>query len=190
MLNLVLFGPPGAGKGTQADFLIQKFNLIHISTGELLRSLIAAETPLGIIAKSYIDEGNLAPDYIVIEMINTIANEKRDANGFVFDGFPRTVEQAIALDSLLNENNTPVSGMLYLDVPNAELIQRLNNRSETSGRADDRSVAVIENRLKTYHEKTDPLRDYYNRQNKYHRIDGTGTVNEIAERLFTTVSAL
>jgi len=190
MLNLVLFGPPGAGKGTQADFLIEKFKLIHLSTGDLLRSQIAAETMLGVEAKSYMDKGFLVPDSIVIGMIKSKLQENKGANGYIFDGFPRTVAQAKALDELLEENETPVSGMLCLLVENEELINRLLFRGKTSGRPDDQDVSIIENRIKIYHEKTAPLRDYYREQNKYYKIDGTGTVEEIAKRLNDTVATL
>jgi len=190
MLNIVLFGPPGAGKGTQADFLIEKFRLIHLSTGDLLRSQIAAETTLGVEAKSYMDKGFLVPDSIVIGMIKSILNENKGANGYIFDGFPRTVAQAKALDELLDEYKTPVSGMLCLLVENEELIKRLLFRGKTSGRPDDQDVSIIENRISIYQEKTAPLRDYYRAQNKYYKIDGTGTVEEIAQRLCDTVSTL
>jgi len=190
MLNLVLFGPPGAGKGTQADFLVEKFKLIHLSTGDLLRSQIAAETPLGLEAKSYMDKGFLVPDSIVIGMIKSKLNDNKNANGYIFDGFPRTVAQAKALDELLNEYETPVSGMLCLLVENEELINRLLFRGKTSGRPDDQDVSIIENRIKIYDEKTSPLRDYYRAQNKYYKINGTGSVEEIAQRLCDTVSTL
>jgi len=190
MLNLVLFGPPGAGKGTQADFLIEKFKLIHLSTGDLLRSQIAAETELGLEAKCYIDKGFLAPDSIVIGMIKSKLQENKNANGYIFDGFPRTVAQAKALDELLNGNGTPVSGMLCLQVDKEELINRLTNRGKTSGRPDDQDVSIIENRILIYHEKTEPLRDYYKAQNKYYKVDGTGSVEEIAQRVIDTVTSL
>lgn len=190
MLNLVLFGAPGAGKGTQADFLIEKFKLIHLSTGELLRSEIAAETTLGLEAKSHMDKGFLVPDSIVIDMIKSKLHNNKSANGYIFDGFPRTVEQAKALDKLLNENGTPVSGMFCLTVQKEELIKRLLFRGKTSGRPDDQDVSIIENRISVYYEKTLPLKDYYDAQNKFYRIDGTGTIEEIAKRLIDTVSAL
>jgi adenylate kinase len=190
MLNLVLFGPPGAGKGTQADFLIEKFDLIHLSTGDLLRTQIAAETELGLEAKRYMDKGFLVPDSIVIGMIRSKLQENKDARGYIFDGFPRTVEQAKALDILLNENDTPVSGMVCLLVEKEELINRLLFRGKTSGRADDQDASIIENRIKIYHEKTEPLKDYYKAQQKCHQIDGTGSIEEIAHRLIETVSVL
>lgn len=190
MLNLVLFGPPGAGKGTQADFLIEKFKLIHLSTGDLLRNQIAAETVLGLEAKSYMDKGFLVPDSIVIGMIKSKLQENKNAEGYIFDGFPRTVAQAKALDELLDENQTPVSGMLCLLVEKEELVNRLLSRGKTSGRPDDQDVSIIENRIQIYHEKTEPLRDYYKAQNKYFKIDGTGSIEEIAERLNETVTSL
>ena len=190
MLNIVLFGPPGAGKGTQASFLSEKFKLIHLSTGDLLRSQIAAKTKLGLEAQVYIDKGFLAPDSIVIGMIKSKLLENKDANGYIFDGFPRTVEQAKALDDLLNENNTPVSGMVCLLVEKEELIDRLLSRGKTSCRPDDKDVSIIENRIKIYHDKTEPLRDYYKAQNKYYKIDGTGSVEEIAQRFSDTASKL
>lgn len=190
MLNLVLFGPPGAGKGTQADLLIKKFDLLHLSTGDLLRSQIAAETELGLEAKIYIDKGFLAPDSIVISMIKSKLQENKDALGFIFDGFPRTVAQARALDILLEENGRSVSGMFFLSVEKEELIDRLTNRAKTSGRPDDQEVSIIENRIQIYHEKTEPLRDYYKAQNKYYKIDGKGSVENIAQRLIDTITSL
>lgn len=190
MLNLVLFGPPGAGKGTQSDFLIENFKLIHISTGDLLRSQIAAQTEMGIEAKSYMDKGFLVPDRIVISMIRYLLQENVDANGYIFDGFPRTVEQALALDVLMNELGTPISGMISLKCDKQELINRLLTRGLTSGRPDDQDISIIENRIHQYIEKTLPLINYYSAQNKYYEIDGMGTVEEIAQRLINTVSAL
>ncbi len=190
MLNLVLFGPPGAGKGTQADLLIKKFNLIHLSTGDMLRSQIAAETTLGIEAKSYMDKGFLVPDSIVIGMIKSIIQENKNANGYIFDGFPRTVDQAIALDELLNGNGTPVSGMLSLEVEKQELITRLLERGKVSCRPDDQDVSIIENRIQVYNDKTMPLKNYYENQNKCHKIHGMGSIEDIAGRLEETVSSL
>jgi len=190
MLNIVLFGAPGAGKGTQADFLIEKFNLIHLSTGDLLRSQIAAKTELGMEAKSLIDKGFLASDSIVISMVKSKLQENVDTNGFIFDGFPRTVEQAQALDILMEEIGTSISGMLCLCVEKEELIDRILSRGKTSGRPDDQDVSIIRNRIKVYNEKTDPLKNYYSAQNKYYKINGMGSVEEIAQRLIDTVSAL
>lgn len=190
MLNIVLFGPPGAGKGTQAEFLTRRFGLIHISTGDLLRKEIAVSTPLGLQAKCFMDKGELVPDSIVIGMIKNKLRANSGSKGFIFDGFPRTVEQAKALDTLLNENGTPVSGMLSLEVAKEELIERLQHRGITSGRQDDQDVAVIETRICVYHKKTAPLKDYYAAQHKHFSIDGMGSIDEIASRLKETVHTL
>lgn len=190
MLNLILFGPPGAGKGTQADFLIENFRLVHLSTGDLLRCEIEAQSTLGKEAKKFMDKGELVPDEIVIGMIKNKLNANQHAEGFIFDGFPRTVEQAKVLDQLLEENQTPVNGMLCLEVEKEELVSRLLNRGKTSGRSDDQDVSVIENRIAVYHKKTAPLKEYYAAQNKHFAIDGMGTIDEIAGRLRNTVSSL
>jgi adenylate kinase len=190
MLNIVLFGPPGAGKGTQAVFLKEKFNLIHLSTGDLLRSQIAAETELGKEAKNFMDKGELVPDEVVIGMIGSQLDENKSAAGFIFDGFPRTVEQAKALDILLNEKQTPVSGMLALEVEKQELINRLLERGKTSGRSDDTDVSIIENRINVYNEKTAPLMEYYEKEGKYFPINGMGSIEDISERLIAVAEKL
>lgn len=183
MLNLVLFGPPGAGKGTQAEFLIESFGLIHLSTGDLLRGEIAAGTKLGLEAKGFMDKGELVPDGVVIGMIKSKLEANPGTKGFIFDGFPRTVDQAIALDKLLDENGTPVFGMMSLEVGKQELINRLLNRGKISGRADDQDQNIIENRINVYNEKTLPLINYYKSQGKHFGIDGMGTIDEIKLRL-------
>ena len=190
MLNLVLFGPPGAGKGTQAEFLIKSYGLIHLSTGDLLRSEISAGTELGKAAKSYMDKGELVPDEVVIGMIKSRLETNKDAKGFIFDGFPRTVDQAKALDDLLNENKTPISGMLSLEVGKQELIDRLLNRGKISGRADDQDKSIIENRINVYNEKTSPLIEYYRKQGKHYGIDGVGSIEEIAGRIRQVIEKL
>ena len=190
MLNLVLFGPPGAGKGTQAEFLTESYKLIHLSTGDLLRSEIAGKTPLGMEAKRYMDKGELVPDAVVIGMIRSKLEANPGANGYVFDGFPRTVSQAEALDALLEEKGSPVSGMLSLEVERLELINRLLGRGLMSGRSDDLDQEVIENRIRVYGEKTAPLIEYYEKQGKYFSINGRGSILEIAGRLKNTVDKL
>jgi len=190
MLNIVLFGPPGAGKGTQAEYLINSFGLIHLSTGDLLRSEIAAGTKLGLEAKAFMDKGELVPDAVVIGMIKSRLEANKEAKGFIFDGFPRTVDQARALDELLNANSTPISGMLSLEVEKQELIDRLLSRGKISGRADDQDQSIIENRINVYNEKTSPLIEYYEKQGKHFGINGMGTIEEIAERLKAVVKNL
>ncbi len=189
MLNIILFGPPGAGKGTQAEFLIQHFGLVHVSTGDLLRREIAGSTPLGMQAGRFMKKGELVPDSVVIGMIKNMLNDHPAARGFIFDGFPRTVAQAEALDALLSSSGTPVSGMLSLEVDKEELITRLKKRGVTSGRPDDQDLAVIENRINVYNEKTVPLKEYYAAQNKYFGINGMGSIDEIACRLQETVGS-
>ncbi|QZE13469.1 adenylate kinase [Halosquirtibacter laminarini] len=190
MLNLVLFGPPGAGKGTQAEFLIKDFDLNHISTGDLLRSEIASETELGLKAKAFMDNGDLVPDEVVIGMIGSKFESNKEAKGFIFDGFPRTVAQAEALDQLLSEHNTSVSAMLSLEVEKEELMKRLLNRGLTSGRSDDQDSSIIENRINNYNEKTAPLKDFYGAQSKLYAIEGLGSIEDIASRLKGAIESL
>jgi adenylate kinase len=179
MLNLVLFGPPGAGKGTQSEKLIEKYQLVHLSTGDILRNEIANGTPLGLEAKKLMDKGILVPDEVVIGMIDARIDANRNAKGFIFDGFPRTTAQAEVLDKLLAQKNTSISMMLALEVPKEELIRRLLNRGKDSGRADDSNESIIENRITEYNNKTAPLKEYYSNQKKFFGIKGVGTVDEI-----------
>jgi len=183
MLNLVLFGPPGAGKGTQSERLIEKYQLVHLSTGDILRNEIANGTPLGMEAKKLMDQGILVPDEVVIGMIDARIDANRNAKGFIFDGFPRTAAQAEVLDKLLAQKNTSISMMLSLEVPKDELIKRLLNRGKDSGRADDQNESVIEKRINEYNNKTAPLKEYYTGQQKYFGIQGVGTVDEIFNSL-------
>tara|TARA_A100001035_G_scaffold89380_1_gene69665 strand:- start:1991 stop:2563 length:573 start_codon:yes stop_codon:yes gene_type:complete len=183
MLNLVLFGPPGAGKGTQSNILIKKYNLIHLSTGDILRSEISAGTKLGIEAKKLMDTGNLVPDEVVIGMISSKLDDNSNANGFIFDGFPRTTAQAKALDILLKDKETSITAMLSLKVEDNELINRLLNRGKDSGRADDQNESIITNRISEYNKKTAPLKKYYSSQNKLNEVEGSGSIEEIAEKL-------
>ena len=190
MLNIVLFGPPGAGKGTQANLLIEKYNLVHLSTGDILRGEITAGTKLGLEAKSLMDRGDLVPDGVVIGMISSKLDNNPDANGFIFDGFPRTAAQATTLDSLLEEKETSISAMLSLKVEDDELIRRLLSRGQDSGRADDKNENIIANRINEYNNKTAPLKDFYASQNKLSEIEGLGSVEDIAEKLNTVIDSL
>jgi adenylate kinase len=179
MLNLVLFGPPGAGKGTQSEKLIKRYSLVHLSTGDLLRSQIAAGTALGLQAKTLMDQGILVPDEVVIGMIETKLTENTAAAGFIFDGFPRTVKQAEALDELLAHHNTGIMTMVALVVDEEELIRRLLKRGETSGRPDDKDETIARKRISVYNNETTPVADYYQQQGKYASINGIGSVDEI-----------
>ena len=179
MLNIVLFGPPGAGKGTQSDLLIKKYSLVHLSTGDILRGEVAAGTALGLEAKKLMDAGNLVPDEIVIGMISSKVDANKEAKGFIFDGFPRTTAQAEALDKLLYDKNTSISMMLALEVDDDELIKRLLNRGKLSGRSDDADETIIANRISEYNKKTAPLKDYYTKQGKFFSIKGVGSIEEI-----------
>jgi adenylate kinase len=183
MKNIVLFGPPGSGKGTQANHIISKYKLIHLSTGDMLRAEIAAQTSLGIKAKLLMDKGELVPDAVVIGMIENKLNANKTVAGFVFDGFPRTVKQAEALDDLLAKRNAPIRKVLSLKVSEAELTKRILDRGKTSGRADDQNEKIVKNRVVEYRTKTEPLAKYYAKQNKLVEIQGEGTVDHIADLL-------
>ena len=190
MLNLVLFGPPGAGKGTQSARLIDKYNLIHLSTGDILRGELKAESPLGLEAKKYMDKGELVPDSVVIGMIEIKLDQNSDAKGFIFDGFPRTSAQAKALDELLEKKGTSISAMLSLEVEHDELVSRLLNRGKESGRADDQNTEVIENRIKVYNNETAPLINYYDAQGKYIGVKGMGSIDEIFDNLCSRIDEI
>lgn len=183
MLNIVLFGPPGAGKGTQSEKLIEKYGLKHLSTGDILRSEIAKESALGLEAKELMDKGLLVPDEVVIGMIEGIIREHQDAKGFIFDGFPRTTGQAEALDQLLTANGTAITMMLALEVDDDELIMRILKRGMESGREDDKNETVIMNRIVEYNKKTAPLKDFYSSQQKFHSVSGIGSIEDIFGRL-------
>lgn len=179
MFNLILFGPPGSGKGTQSDRLVEKYGFVHVGTGNLLREEIANKTPLGIEAKKFIDNGQLVPDDVAIAMVGSFFDRHKDINGFLFDGFPRTVAQAQALDKLLSFKKTDIALVLALDVTEQELINRLLNRGKTSGRSDDNSEDVIRKRFAVYTNETSPVADYYKKAKKFKAIHGEGSVDEI-----------
>ncbi len=187
MLNIVLFGPPGAGKGTQSENLINKYGLVHLSTGDILRTEIARGTDLGKRAKEIMDKGELVGDDIVIGMIESKLDENTNAKGFIFDGFPRTAAQAIALDDLLQKKGTGISGMMALEVDDEELVKRLLIRGEASGRPDDKNEEVIRRRILEYNNKTLPLKNYYNEQGKFHSIDGIGSIDDIFKSLIDRI---
>ena len=187
MFNLILFGPPGSGKGTQSEKLIAKYGLKHLSTGDLLRSEISRQTPLGKEAKSIMDKGQLVPDEVVIGMISSALDANPDARGFLFDGFPRTAAQAEALDKLLELKEAPIAAMLALEVSEDELIKRLLKRGETSGRSDDTNEVVIRARITEYHNKTAVVADYYKKFDKEVMVKGERTIDEIFNRLCTEI---
>ena len=187
MLNLVLFGPPGAGKGTQSQKLIDHYHLIHISTGDLFRKHLGEGTALGKLARSFMDNGQLVPDQLVIDMVDDKLNEGHDAQGMILDGFPRTIPQAKALDDLLTQRQNPITGMIALSVPNQELVQRIMLRGQTSGRVDDQDRAKIATRLEVYEKETLPVAEYYQQQNKYAEIDGVGDIDAIFQKIVSTI---
>jgi adenylate kinase len=189
MLNIVLFGPPGAGKGTQSQKLIEKYQLVHLSTGDILRSEIQRGTELGLKAKGLIDAGILVPDEVVIGMIDSKLSQNKEARGFIFDGFPRTVPQAIALDELLKKRDLAISGMIALSVDSEELTKRLLKRGEDSGRADDQNEGLIRTRINEYQTKTAPVADYYSKQNKYREVYGIGEIDEIFNKICSIIDS-
>jgi adenylate kinase len=183
MFNIILFGPPGSGKGTQSEKLIQQYGFKHLSTGDLLRSEIANQTALGLEAKKVMDKGELVPDEVVIGMISSAIDANSDVNGFLFDGFPRTAAQAEALDKLLALKNAPIAVMLALEVSEEELITRLMKRGETSGRSDDTNIETIKARIAEYHKKTTAVADYYHQFEKVASVKGEGSIEGIFEAL-------
>ncbi|AWW30306.1 adenylate kinase [Echinicola strongylocentroti] len=187
MLNIVLFGPPGAGKGTQSEKLIAKYELEHISTGDLFRKHLGEGTDLGKLARKYMDEGRLVPDEVVIGMVDDKIKNTEAAKGFILDGFPRTVAQAEALDALLEEKNMGISGMIALDVPEEELKERIRHRGKTSGRADDQDEEKINTRIKVYKEETLPVATYYEKQGKLSTIHGVGGIDEIFDKICAVI---
>ena len=190
MTNLVLFGKPGAGKGTQAAFLKDKYNLVHISTGDIFRYNIKNETKLGKLAQSYMDKGDLVPDEVTIQMLQEEVEKNPNAEGFIFDGFPRTIAQAEALDAFLESKGMRIHGTLALEADDEVLIKRLVERGKVSGRTDDQDEEKIRNRFTEYNEKTAPLITFYQTQGKYHTINGIGTIEEITTRLSETIDKL
>jgi len=187
MLNIILFGPPGSGKGTQAESLIEKYQILHISTGDLFRYEMGNNTPLGLKAKEYMAKGELVPDEVTIGMLKNKVNSNPDARGIIFDGFPRTIAQAEALDRFLTDKNANVSILVALDVPDEELVARLLNRGKSSGRADDNDEQIIRNRIQVYKSETAPVFDYYAASGKSVLINGVGSIQEIFDRLCAAI---
>jgi len=190
MFNIVIFGKPGSGKGTQANFLKEKYSLYHISTGDLFRKNISNKTKLGIEAKSYLDKGDLVPDSVTIKMLENEVLLNKQVNGYIFDGFPRTQNQAESLDSFLSSINLKINATIALDVNEDELITRLLDRGKTNNRSDDQDIEKIKNRFNEYNTKTSILINFYNKQGKFYSVDGKGTVNDITLRLFGLVDSL
>ncbi|MCW4468949.1 adenylate kinase [Flavobacterium sp. MFBS3-15] len=190
MINIVLFGKPGAGKGTQAEFLKTKYNLTHISTGDVFRYNLKNNTPLGEEARGYMDRGELVPDALTIKMLQDEVEKNPDTAGFLFDGFPRTIAQAEALDAFLVSKGWQVDATVGLEADDEILVQRLLERGKTSGRADDQDENLIRNRYQEYNEKTAPLMEYYNKQGKFHAVDGIGEIAEITNRLSSVIDTL
>ncbi len=190
MIHIVLFGKPGAGKGTQAEFLKQKFNLVHLSTGDIFRYNIKNDTELGRLAKTYMDKGDLVPDAVTIEMLQSEVDKNPEANGFLFDGFPRTIAQAEALDAFLETKNQKITATIALEADDEILVQRLLERGKTSGRPDDQDEDKIRNRYQEYNEKTAPLMAYYQQQNKFYAVNGIGSIKEVTQRLVEVFNQL
>ncbi len=190
MKHLILFGPPGSGKGTQASKLVEKFNLIHISTGDLFRYEIGNKTELGMEAQSYMDKGQLVPDSVTVGMLKNKVNKHPEAKGFIFDGFPRTIAQSQALDAFLAERDETINGLIALNVDDEEIVKRLLERGKTSGRKDDANEDVIRNRIAVYKAETSPVYNYYAEQNKSQIVEGQGSIEEIFDRLSSTIENL
>jgi adenylate kinase len=190
MFNIVIFGKPGSGKGTQANFLKEKYSLYHISTGDLFRKNISNRTKLGVEAKSYLDNGDLVPDSVTIKMLENEVLLNKKVKGYIFDGFPRTLAQAKSLDTFLNSINLKINATIALDVDENELIIRLLDRGKTTNRSDDQDLEKIKNRFNEYNTKTSILIDFYNKQGKFYSVDGKGSVDDITLRLFDLVESL
>lgn len=190
MMNIVLFGPPGAGKGTQAERIMSQFNLTHLSTGDIFRENIKNETSLGLAAKSYIDKGELVPDEVTIKMLESEVKTHPESDGFIFDGFPRTHNQAESLDIFLESINQKINATIALEVDEDELITRLLDRGKTTNRSDDQDIEKIKNRFNEYNNKTSILIDFYQKQSKFYSVNGHGSVDDITSRLFNLVDSL
>jgi adenylate kinase len=190
MINLILFGPPGSGKGTQALKLTERYGLLHISTGDLFRYELGNNTPLGVLARSYMEKGHLVPDEVTVGMLRNKVDANPDVNGFIFDGFPRTIPQAEALDALLAERGDSISRLIMLDVTEDEIVTRILERGKSSGRADDNDAAIIRNRFEVYLNETSPVYDFYAQSGKSVKVHGIGSIEEIFEMLCAEIDSL
>ena len=190
MLNIILFGPPGSGKGTQAAKLVEKYHLLHISTGDLFRYEMGNNTPLGLLAKEYMSKGQLVPDEVTIGMLKNKLEAHPEAQGHIFDGFPRTITQAQALDQLLTEKNQTINALVALDVDDEEIVKRILLRGQTSGRPDDNDESIVRNRINVYNDETKPVFDYYTTSGKVFKVHGIGTVEEIFNRLCESIDSI
>ena len=189
MINLILFGKPGSGKGTQAEFVKNKYGLVHISTGDVFRYNISKQTELGLLAKSYMEKGDLVPDNVTIKMLEAEVNKSRNANGFIFDGFPRTTHQAEILDDFLKKKDLNITMTIALEVDEAILIERLIKRGKESGRIDDQDKSKIKNRFDEYNNKTSQLIEYYKHQNKFYSVEGMGQIEQITQRIYNLIDS-
>lgn len=189
MINLILFGKPGSGKGTQAEFVKNKYGLVHISTGDVFRYNISKQTELGLLAKSYMEKGDLVPDNVTIKMLEAEVNKSLNANGFIFDGFPRTTHQAEILDDFLKKKDLSITMTIALEVDEAILIERLIKRGKESGRIDDQDKSKIKNRFDEYNNKTSQLIEYYKHQNKFYSVEGTGEIEQITQRIYNLIDS-
>lgn len=189
MINLILFGKPGSGKGTQAEFVKNKYGLVHISTGDVFRYNISKQTELGLLAKSYMEKGDLVPDNVTIKMLEAEVNKSQNANGFIFDGFPRTTHQAEILDDFLKKKDLSITMTIALEVDEAILIERLIKRGKESGRIDDQDKSKIKNRFDEYNNKTSQLIEYYKHQNKFYSVEGTGEIEQITQRIYNLIDS-
>ena len=187
MLNIIIFGPPGCGKGTQSNLMVDQYNLIHLSTGDIFRKNISKATTLGNLAKKYMDQGKLVPDQVTIDMLSEEMNTFNNAEGFIFDGFPRTLDQAQALDNLLLKSNQKISLTLSLDVSEGELLKRLILRGKDSGRVDDQNESIIKNRIQVYKDQTLILKDYYEKKGHFFQINGEGNIKLITNNIFSVI---
>jgi len=190
MINLILFGPPGSGKGTQALKLTERYGLLHISTGDLFRYELGNNTPLGVLARSYMEKGHLVPDEVTVGMLRNKVDANPDVNGYIFDGFPRTIPQAEALDALLAERGDSISRLIMLDVTEDEIVTRILERGKSSGRADDNDAAIIRNRFEVYLNETSPVYDFYAQSGKSVKVHGIGSIEEIFEMLCAEIDSL